>query len=195
MDARAERLRAAHTEAVAEIERIRHRPGQLTTGINEEVGRSILEAGVRALADVPDNAEPKQFVVAAPPGTGKTSHAIALMAAAVRIADKNNVVDQIRKADDMYCQINELLPGRAAVWTSDHDVNSTNPTPTNVLTATIKGRVLPNLGWRCEAQKGRGGGSRFVKTGDGVLSWQAISELSDGYYGQSPKDYQGNDCN
>jgi len=110
MDARAERLRAAHTEAVGEIERIRHQPGQLTTGINEEVGRSILEAGVRALADVPDNAEPKQFVVAAPPGTGKTSHAIALMAAAVRIADKNNVskpygclfvVDQIRKADDM----------------------------------------------------------------------------------------------
>jgi uncharacterized protein (DUF2249 family) len=134
--ARAERLRAAHAEAVAEIERIRNQPGQLTTGINAEVGRSILEAGVRALADVPDDAEPKQFVVAAPPGTGKTSHAIALMAATVRSAQNDDlskpyclfVVDQIKKADDMFGQINELLPGQVAVWTSDHDPNCTNPT-------------------------------------------------------------------
>jgi hypothetical protein len=130
---RAERLRAAHSEAVAEIERIRNQPGQLTTGINGKVGNSILEAGVLALTDVADDEEPKQFVVAAPPGTGKTSHAIALMAATVRTADKDDlskpygclfVVDQIKKADDMFLQINELLPGRVAVWTSDHDVNS-----------------------------------------------------------------------
>ena len=135
--ASAERLRAAHAEAVVEIERIRDQPGQLTTGINGEVGKSILEAGVRALADVPDDAEPKQFVVAAPPGTGKTSHAIALMAATVRAADKDDlskpfgclfVVDQIKKADDMFRQINELLPRQVAVWTTDHDVNSINPT-------------------------------------------------------------------
>ena len=134
---RAERLRTAHAEAVAEIERIRNQPGQLTTGINGDVGRSILEGGVRALADVPDDQEARQFVVAAPPGTGKTSHAIALMAATVRTADKDDlskpfgclfVVDQIKKADDMYRQINELLPGHVAVWTSDHDVNSINPT-------------------------------------------------------------------
>jgi hypothetical protein len=130
---RAERLRAAHAEAVGEIERIRDQPGQLTTGINGEVGGSILEAGVRALADVPDDQEAKQFVVAAPPGTGKTSHAIALMAATVRTTDNDDlskpfgcllVVDQIKKADDMYRQINELLPGQVAVWTTEHDVNS-----------------------------------------------------------------------
>jgi hypothetical protein len=117
---RAERLRAAHAEAVAEIERIRKQPGQLTTGINGKVGDSILQAGLFALADVSDGEEPKQFVVAAPPGTGKTSHAIAMMAATVRTADKDDlskpygclfVVDQIKKADDMYRQINELLPG------------------------------------------------------------------------------------
>jgi hypothetical protein len=131
---RAERLRAAHAEAVAEIERIRKQPGQLTTGINGKVGDSILQAGLFALADVSDGEEPKQFVVAAPPGTGKTSHAIAMMAATVRTADKDDlskpygclfVVDQIKKADDMYRQINELLPGRVAVWTTDHDLNST----------------------------------------------------------------------
>jgi hypothetical protein len=131
---RAERLRAAHAEAVAEMERIRKQPGQLTTGINGKVGDSILQAGLFALADVSDGEEPKQFVAAAPPGTGKTSHAIAMMAATVRTADKDDlskpygclfVVDQIKKADDMYRQINELLPGRVAVWTTDHDLNST----------------------------------------------------------------------
>jgi hypothetical protein len=138
---RAERLRAAHAEAVAEIERIREQPGQLTTGINREVGRSILEAGVLALADLAPDAEPKQFVVAAPPGTGKTSHAIALMAATVRTADKDEpskpygclfVVDQIKKADQMYQQINDLLPGRVAVWTVDHDPASTKVTQVSV---------------------------------------------------------------
>ena len=64
---RAERLRTAHAEAVVEIERIRKQSGQLTTGINGQVGGSILEAGVRALADVPDGQKGKQFVVAAPP--------------------------------------------------------------------------------------------------------------------------------
>jgi hypothetical protein len=134
---RAERLRAAHAEAVGEIERIRNQPGQLTTGINGEVGRSILEAGVRALADVSDDQEAKQFVVAAPPGTGKTSHAIALMAATVQTADTDDlsrpfgclfVVDQIKKADDMYRQMNDLMPGEVAVWTVDHDPASTKPT-------------------------------------------------------------------
>jgi hypothetical protein len=41
---------------------------------------------------------------------------------------------------------------------------------TNVMaTANLKERVLPNLGWTYEAQRGRGGGTRFVKTGSGVL--------------------------
>jgi hypothetical protein len=40
---------------------------------------------------------------------------------------------------------------------------------TNVMTPNIKERVLPNLGWTYEAQRGRGGGARFIKTGSGVL--------------------------
>jgi hypothetical protein len=40
---------------------------------------------------------------------------------------------------------------------------------TNVMTANVKERVLPNLGWTYEAQKGRGGGSRFTKAGSGAL--------------------------
>jgi hypothetical protein len=34
------------------------------------------------------------------------------------------VVDQIKKADDMFRQVSKLLPGQVAVWTSDHDVNA-----------------------------------------------------------------------
>jgi hypothetical protein len=37
------------------------------------------------------------------------------------------VVDQIKKADDIWRQIEELLPSEVAVWTSDHDVGCTKP--------------------------------------------------------------------
>ena len=132
-----ERLRTAHATAIVEIERARQQSGQLTTGINGEVGASILAAGVLALMVHSGDEKPKQFVVAAPPGTGKTSHAIALMAATVRTADDSDqskpygclfVVDQIKKADDIFLQINALLPKQVAVWTSDHDVNSSKVT-------------------------------------------------------------------
>jgi hypothetical protein len=131
----------AHAEAVQEIERQRGEVGQLSLGINGDVGESILTAGKFALGiqlgrKVKVHADaPQQFVVAAPPGTGKTSHAIALMAATVSMADDDLtkpfgcvfVVDQIMKAEDMYRQINALLPGKVAVWTSDHDVGCRHP--------------------------------------------------------------------
>jgi hypothetical protein len=128
-------LRNAHAHAVAELESQRKQSGQLSTGINRDVGESILQAGVLALS-ASGLDEPRQFVVAAPPGTGKTSHAIALMAATIRTADNNPsksigclfVVDQIMKADDMFRQINALLPGQVAVWSSDHDVDCRKPT-------------------------------------------------------------------
>src|SRR5262249_40933951 len=57
---------------------------------------------------------------------------------------------------------------------------------TNVMTATIKERVLPNLGWRYVPQRGRGGGSRFTKTGNAVLKlagytrpeWRQLQSIS-----------------
>jgi hypothetical protein len=97
------RLRLAHADAVSEIERDRKQPGQLTTGINGEVGVSILNAGVLALTEEGGGHSPfAQFVVAAPPGTGKTSPG----RDCTRTADPHDllqpygclfVVDQIKK--------------------------------------------------------------------------------------------------
>jgi hypothetical protein len=132
-------LEVQHAQAVREIEDQRAQHGQLTTGINAEVGASILTAGKLSLAKSNtgerETGPSTQFVVAAPPGTGKTSHAIALMIAVVRIASVDPtkpsgclfVVDQIKKADDIWRQIEELLPGEVAVWTSDHDVGCRKP--------------------------------------------------------------------
>jgi hypothetical protein len=85
-------LEVQHAQAVREIEDQRAQHGQLTTGINAEVGASILTAGKLSLAKSNtgerETGPSTQFVVAAPPGTGKTSHAIALMIAVVRIAER-----------------------------------------------------------------------------------------------------------
>jgi hypothetical protein len=40
---------------------------------------------------------------------------------------------------------------------------------TNVMTTSVRERVLPNLGWTYETKRGPGGGSRFIKTGSAVL--------------------------
>jgi hypothetical protein len=53
-------------------------------------------------------------------------------------------------------------------------VKTWNALSTNVMTTTLKERVLPNLGWTYEAQRGRGGGTRFVKTGSGFLKPGAL---------------------
>jgi hypothetical protein len=44
---------------------------------------------------------------------------------------------------------------------------------TNVMTTSIKESVLPNLGWDYVSKRGPGGGSRFVRTGPGVLKAKA----------------------
>jgi hypothetical protein len=105
------RLRLAHADAVSEIERDRKQPGQVSTGINGEVGVS----GVLALTEEGGGHSPfAQFVVAAPPETGKTSHAVALMAAIVRTANSDDlsqpygclfVVDQIARTPAYFQQL------------------------------------------------------------------------------------------
>jgi len=58
-------LRNAHARAVAELERQRKQSGQLTTGINRDVGESILQAGTLALS-ASGLDEPRQFSTSRP---------------------------------------------------------------------------------------------------------------------------------
>src|SRR5882757_6255204 len=37
------------------------------------------------------------------------------------------LVEQMEKAEQMYVELNALLPDKVAVWTSDHDVNCKQP--------------------------------------------------------------------
>jgi hypothetical protein len=121
-----------HLGYIRQIERLRRRPGQLTEGLNGEVGERTLKAAIRALGA---SGKPRQFVVAAPPGTGKTSHASALLAAWVRISKSDPhgpygglfVVDQIHKAEETYKHLEPLLGSEVAVFTSDHDAESSRP--------------------------------------------------------------------
>ncbi len=73
--------------------------------------------------------------VSAPAGGGKTSFSYALIFAVTRYAESNPdapygcvfVVDQITKADEVYRELNALLPGKVAIWTTDHDVDCKKP--------------------------------------------------------------------
>ena len=73
--------------------------------------------------------------VSAPAGGGKTSFSYALIAAVTRYAEQNRdapygcafVTDQIPRADEVYRDLEALLPGKVAIWTTDHDVKCTKP--------------------------------------------------------------------
>jgi hypothetical protein len=75
-------------------------------------------------------------VVSAPVGSGKTSFAMALIASVVRLQQHCEdapfgclwVVDQMTKADEMYRDLNQLLPGKVAVWSTDHNPQCKHPT-------------------------------------------------------------------
>ena len=140
-------LRALYDEAVTQINK--SRPAiNLSTGFYADTGDAVFEAGYLALSDYCayqksqgllrgcrySGFTPTQrlHVVSAPAGGGKTSFSFALMMALTRHAEKTPdapfgcilVVDQIKKADDVYCELNELMPGKVAVWTTGHDRGS-----------------------------------------------------------------------
>jgi hypothetical protein len=68
-------------------------------------------------------------------GAGKTTFTTAFMMAMVRLSDTHPsmpygavfLVDQIVKADGLYQELSKHLPGKVAIWTSDHDADCTEP--------------------------------------------------------------------
>jgi hypothetical protein len=126
-------LRALYDEAITQINGLRPNVS-LSTGFYKETGDAVFEAGYVALTDycTPAKSSSRLHVVSAPAGGGKTSFSYALMMALTRYAEKTTdapygcvfVVDQIKKADDAYRELNELMPGKVAVWTTEHEPGS-----------------------------------------------------------------------
>ena len=131
-----ETLRALFDDAVNEINQSR-RDAKLTTGFYAQTGNGVFDAGYLALSDycTATKAPQRLHVVSAPAGGGKTSFSYALILAVTRYAERTPdapygcvfVVDQITKADEVYRELNALLPGKVAIWTKDHDAQCKTP--------------------------------------------------------------------
>jgi hypothetical protein len=118
-------------------------PADLTNGFYRSIGDSVFDAGCLALSDFVEHYKPfsdgdaaitggsrnRIRVVSAPVGSGKTTFTAAFIAALIRYADQDPqsptgalvVVNQIEKANDTFHDLNALLPGKVAVWTTEHD--------------------------------------------------------------------------
>lgn len=125
-------LRALYDAAVREINS--KRDNRLTTEFYAKTGDTVFAAGYLALSDYLADTR-RMHTVSAPAGGGKTSFSYALLAAVTRYAQNNPdapygcvfVVDQITKADEVFRDLNALLPGQVAIWTTDHDVDCKKP--------------------------------------------------------------------
>jgi len=128
-----EALRALYDAAAEEINVTRG--NDLNTAFYNKTKDAVFNAGHAALSDFHTDTR-RMHIVSAPVGGGKTSFSYALIAAATRYAEQNPdaaygcafVTDQIERADEVYRELEALLPGKVAIWTTDHDVNCTKPT-------------------------------------------------------------------
>jgi hypothetical protein len=128
-----EELRALYDATVAEINTSRN-TNDLTTRFYARTGNAVFDAGYLALSDAITNTR-RMHTVSAPAGGGKTSFSYALVVAVTRNAENHPdgpygcvfLVDQIEKADKVYRDLNDLLPGKVAIWTTDHDKDCKEP--------------------------------------------------------------------
>jgi hypothetical protein len=133
-----EALEQAYKDVIDEINKARG--SQLTNGFYAQTSESVFDAGYRAIvdADAAVNArhlKPRQYVVPAPMGSGKTTFSQTLVTALVRLGDQDPsllhgcvfVVREIQLADLLYRSLEKLLPGKVAVWTTDHDARRNKP--------------------------------------------------------------------
>lgn len=129
-------LRAAYHDVIREIEASWETP-KLTNAFYTSVANVVFDASYRALEDhcaafdAPTLNQPPETLhaVSAPAGSGKTTFSVAFMVALTRLYQTDAstpygcalVVDQIRKADEMYRKLDKLIPGNVAIWTTVHN--------------------------------------------------------------------------
>jgi hypothetical protein len=126
-------LKVLYDAAIAEVNTSRNN-ALLTTSFYAKTGDAVFDAGYLALSDALTDTR-RMHTVSAPAGGGKTSFSYALAAAVTRYAENNSdapygvvfVVDQMEKADEVFCALSALLPGKVAVWSTDHDLHCKAP--------------------------------------------------------------------
>jgi len=104
----------------------------INTKWHAQVGDAVFESVCLALADT-ISGERRMHTVSAAIGAGKTSFAIASLVAQAQWSELDRkaphgavlVVEQIRRAEELYRQLNALWPGKLAVWTTEHDPKCT----------------------------------------------------------------------
>jgi hypothetical protein len=124
-----EALRALYDAAVAEINSTRD--NLLTTDFYRKIGDAVFAACYAALSDH-TTGNRRMHTMAAPPGTGKTSFSLAFILAMTRYAEQHPealygcvfLTDRSKRADDVYHELDALLPGKVAIWTKEHERRS-----------------------------------------------------------------------
>src|SRR5262245_53894318 len=121
-----EGLCALFDEAVQQI--TANRSNKLAGEFYARTRDAVFERGCLALSDTLNDTR-RVHTISAPVGGGKTSYSQAFMLAVTRYAESNPdapygcvfVVDEITKADNAFHELNSLIPGQVAVWTTEHD--------------------------------------------------------------------------
>jgi hypothetical protein len=145
-------LRALYHTAIAEINTARGSK-LLTTDFYAKTGDAMFDVGCLALSDAMTDTR-RMHTVSAPPGGGKTTFSHAFAIALTRYAETNPdalygvvfVVDSVKKANIVCLELVKHLPGKVAIWTTDHNASS-NKEPQYLdeePAAKFKRRDLPN---------------------------------------------------
>jgi hypothetical protein len=127
MDLDKDRLRAAYNEAVTKINAKRN--GLLNGPLYKQMQKLVFDTAYAALMDtVSLPAQPRMHVLSALPGAGKSTFSNAWAAAIVACGGSVLfVVEQMETADQRYRDLNEILRGQVAVWTTDHRKGNRSP--------------------------------------------------------------------
>ena len=120
-----EALRALYDAAVDEINAIRN--DKLETKFHRKIGDAVFAGCYAALSDH-STRKRRMHTVAAAPGSGKTSFSLAFIVAMTRYAEQRPealygcvfLTDRSKRAYDVYQELEALLPGKVAIWTSEH---------------------------------------------------------------------------
>ena len=120
--------RTGHRDnVVAKIDAKRN--GLLSGILYKQMQELVFETAYAALLDTATPpAQPRMHVLSALPGTGKSTFSNSFAAAIVACGGSVLfVVEQMETVDQRYRDLNEILPGQVACWSTDHRKGNRSP--------------------------------------------------------------------